>query len=75
MLKIWREELDCYPYMYDVSEIASNVKVSTPRYDDFLEALSSEGQASRTHMSPTGFKTDLPASRIKEIFLEVASRQ
>ncbi len=75
MLKVWREELDCNPYMYDVSEIASNVKVSTPRYDDFMEALSKEGAASRTHMSPTGFKTDLPVSRIKEIFSEVASRQ
>lgn len=72
MLKIWREELDSNPYMYDMSEVASNVKVSTPRYDEFMEALSKEGRSSPTHMSPTGFKTDVPVERIKEIFRAVA---
>ena len=32
------------------------------------------GKVSRTHMSPTGFKTDLPVERMKEIFLSVSQK-
>ena len=74
LLDIWREEIDSNPFMYDMSEVASNLKVSTPRYDTFMEEMARNGRVSRTHISPTGFKTELPVNRVKEIFLSVSGK-
>ncbi len=71
-LDLWREEIDSNPFMYDMSEVASNLKVSTPRYDTFLNELAKYGKVSRTHMSPTGFKTELPVEKVKEVFASVS---
>ena len=75
MLEIWRGEIDSNPFQYDMSEVASNLKVSTPRYDVFMEEMAKHGKVSRTHMSPTGFKTELPVETMKEIFLSVSRRE
>lgn len=71
-LEVWREEIDSNPYMYDMSEVASCLKVSTPRYDVFMDALAQCGRVSRTHISPTGFKTEVPLEKIKEVFAAVS---
>jgi len=58
-LELWRNELNV-PFFYDNDEIASLLKTSPRRMESVLEALNGAGRASRTHFSPTGFKTDLP---------------
>jgi tRNA (guanine26-N2/guanine27-N2)-dimethyltransferase len=68
MLSTWRQEIDDVPFMYDMSELSSMLKVSTPRFEDFLTALSEKGRVSRTHISPTTFKTDLPLETICAVF-------
>ncbi len=73
-LGIWREEIDSNPFVYDMSEVASNLKVSTPNYERFIEAMAERGRVSRTHLSPTGFKTELPLETVKEVFRSVSGR-
>lgn len=72
MLALWMEEIDEVPFMYDVSEFASHLKVMSPRYDTLMELLNREGLSSRTHISPTGFKSVLPVEDIKRIFVEAS---
>lgn len=72
MLEIWRNEIDSNPFQYDMSEVASHLKVSTPRYSDFMEEMARRGNVSPTHMSPTGFKTDLPLPEILDAFRTVS---
>lgn len=67
-LDIWRNELDSVPFLYDMSELSSFTKISPPRLEDFIDALNLHGHASKTHMSPTSFKTDLPASDVISIY-------
>jgi tRNA (guanine26-N2/guanine27-N2)-dimethyltransferase len=57
-LDIWREELDL-PHFYENDEMASLLKVSPARRDRLLEELAKMGPVSRTHYSPTSFKTPL----------------
>jgi tRNA (guanine26-N2/guanine27-N2)-dimethyltransferase len=68
MLDIWRNELDTVPYIYDVSELSSSTKLSPPPMDDLIESLNSIGNASRTHVSPTSFKTDLGLKDIVAVY-------
>ena len=72
MLDIWSEELDEVPFMYDVSEFSSHLKVPSPRYDTLLELLNKEGRSTRTHISPTGFKSVLSVDDIKRIFVQAS---
>ena len=74
VLEIWKEEVDSNPYQYDMSEVASHLKVSTPRYDTFMSELSKFGETSRTHMSPTAFKTEVPLEKILEVFSSVSDK-
>ena len=62
---LWREELDM-PYFYESNELSSMLKLSPPVLDGLLERLNRVGRASKTHFSPSGFKTDLP---LKELLL------
>lgn len=71
MLKIWREELDTEVFVYDMNELSSHLKLSPPRMDNMLEALNNHGKASRTHVSPTSFKTDLSLEDIFDVYREV----
>ncbi|MCL2607311.1 MAG: tRNA (guanine(26)-N(2))-dimethyltransferase [Methanomassiliicoccaceae archaeon] len=59
MLRTWKNELDAVPFIYDISELSSFLKISPPPIDDFVNALNGIGNASRTHVSPASFKTDL----------------
>lgn len=72
MLGIWRDEIDGIPVMYDMSEIASFLKVTTPRFDAFIERMNAHGRTTPTHISPTGFKTELSLKEIFDVFTEVS---
>lgn len=72
-LSLWNEELDTTPFLYDMSEVASALKVSTPKFEVLLEALNENGKTTKTHMSPTSFKTELSPEEVKSVFREVAS--
>ena len=67
-LKIWRNELDTVPFIYDVSELSSSLKLSPPPMDDLINSLNSIGNATRTHISPTSFKTDLGLKDIVAVY-------
>ena len=70
MLGLWKDELDTHPFLYEVSELSSALKTQTPRYDHLMEVLNSYGRTSRTHLSPTAFKTVLSPKEVKDAFLE-----
>ena len=57
-LGLWKEELDI-PYFYTLNEVASHLRMSPPRMDMALEKLREAGRASRTHITPEGFRTDV----------------
>jgi len=71
MLETWRNEFDNVPYIYDVSELSSHLKISPPPIEDLVNALSGIGNASRTHVSPTSFKTDLDLKDIISVYRDV----
>ncbi len=58
-LDLWREELDDQVFVYNIAEFSSRLKMSQPRIDDFVAFLNAHGRASRSHVSPTSFKTDI----------------
>jgi len=68
MLELWRNEIDTVPFIYDISELSSFLKISPPPIDDFVVALNSIGNASRTHVCPTSFKTDLDLKDIMAVY-------
>jgi len=64
---LWRlisaleDEAEAPPFFYTVEGIASLLKQSMPPLDHVIETLRREGYvASRTHFTPTGFKTNAP---------------
>ena len=67
-LNLWRNELDDQVFVYDMSELSSHVKMSPPRIDDFVGFLNEHGRASKTHVSPTSFKTDIPLDELLDLY-------
>lgn len=68
-IPVYREELDL-PFFYETAEFSSILGKSPPSLDRIIEKLRESGNASRTHISPTGFKTDLEFEEIKRIYSE-----
>lgn len=65
-LHLWKQELNI-PYFYETREIARVLK-TTPKINDIVEKLKQSGfSASKTHFSPTGFKTNAKFGEIIEI--------
>ncbi len=69
-LDLWRNELDDQVYVYDMSEMSSHLRMSPPRIDDFILMLNEHGRASKSHVSPTCFKTDIPLEELKVLYRE-----
>ncbi len=68
LLDLWLEEADSPPLFYDVNEIASLTKTHALPIRSIIGKLKENGfAASRTHFSPTGFKTDAKISDIKAL--------
>lgn len=57
---------------YDLHKVCKVLKKSAPSITDVLEKLQNEGYfASRTHIQPTGIKTNAPLEDIKKIVLSL----
>ncbi len=68
LLSLLEDETEAPPFFYTVEDITSRLKRSMPPLNHFLEVLRLEGFfASRTHFTPTGFKTDAPWESIQDI--------
>lgn len=62
------EEAAGPPTFYDVNLMAGLMKKSPPKIEKLISALRSHGYfASRTHFSPTGFRTDAPVEEITKV--------
>lgn len=72
-LELWRSEVDV-PFFYENDEISSLLGISPPRMDALLERLGAVGKVSRTHFSPTAFRTDLDLEDVLAAYREVARR-
>lgn len=70
ILETWKSELDI-PFFYDSDEISAILGISPPPLDAILEKLGERSNVSRTHFSPTGFKTDLDFDELLDSFLEL----
>jgi len=72
-LPIYAEEMES-PYFYETAELSHLLGGSPPRMREIIEALKEAGEATRTHFSPTGFKTDLEFEEIKQILLRLMKK-
>jgi tRNA (guanine26-N2/guanine27-N2)-dimethyltransferase len=48
------------------------LRTSPPELGRIIDRMAAEGKASRTHFSPTGFKTDLPLEDVRRLYLDDA---
>jgi tRNA (guanine26-N2/guanine27-N2)-dimethyltransferase len=66
--ELWIEEASMPPFFYDQNEIASLTKTQPFPLTDIIQRLEEQGfLASRTHFSPTGFKTDADINEISDL--------
>ena len=70
-LNTWRNELDI-PYFYENNELSSYLHSSPPDLERMLDRIRQNGKASRTHFSPSGFKTDLSLKELLALYPEVS---
>ena len=70
-LQLWKEELSV-PYFFENNELSSHLKRSPVRLASLMEEISHHGKVSRTHFSPTGFKTDLTYPDVANIYLNMS---
>ncbi len=69
LLELWKSEAEMPVCFHEAPEIASHLGISVPTMDKILTGLRDAGyRASRTHFSPTGFKTDAPVEDIFSVF-------
>jgi tRNA (guanine26-N2/guanine27-N2)-dimethyltransferase len=65
--KIHREAEIMTPF-YDLHELCSIMGIQVPKREKVIESIRDKGYpVSRTHFSPTGFRTDAPIGDIKDI--------
>ncbi len=71
-LELWREEqrVDA-PFFFDNDEIASKLRASPPPMSKLIDKLREAGEATRTHFSPTSFKTNLSYEEITRLVSEI----
>lgn len=69
LLVLLEEEADAPPFFYTTNDISSVLKVSPPPLQHLFDHLKEKGfLATRTHCTPTGFKTNAPLESITEVF-------
>lgn len=70
-LSLFDDELELATY-YDLSAIADQMGVRTPRINDVISKLNSVGRnASRTRLNPRALRTDAPQNEIRSILKEL----
>jgi tRNA (guanine26-N2/guanine27-N2)-dimethyltransferase len=68
-LDLLEEEADAPPFFYTVNDLSSLLKVSPPPMTHIFEQLKGKGfLVTRTHCTPTGFKTNAPLDVVTEVF-------
>lgn len=72
MLDLWSNELDEQTFLFDLSELSSFTKLSPPKIGDLVDALNQSGRTSKTHFSPSSFKTELSVKEVLAIYSEVS---
>jgi tRNA (guanine26-N2/guanine27-N2)-dimethyltransferase len=69
LLFLLEEEADAPPFFYTINDLSSLLKVSPPPMEYIFERLRNKGYVvTRTHCTPTGFKTNAPLGVITEVF-------
>jgi tRNA (guanine26-N2/guanine27-N2)-dimethyltransferase len=68
-LDLLEEEADAPPFFYTINDLSSLLKVSPPTMEHIIGQLKSKGfLVTRTHCTPTGFKTNAPLDIVTEVF-------
>lgn len=71
LLDLLEEEADAPAFFFTTDSLSSMLKLPSPKMKNIFEKLRSKGYVvTRTHFSPTGFKTHAPLDKIKEVFKE-----
>lgn len=74
LLETILHEIDV-PTYYDQHRVCKGLRATPTTIEILLEALRSAGfQASRTHFSGIGFRTDAPVNAVKKIILDLSPR-
>ena len=74
LLKRCYEESEGPATFYDLHKISKKLKISAPPLNKVLDRLKDEEYfASRTHIQPTGIKTDAALEKLEEIILNLTS--
>ncbi len=69
LLILLEEEADAPPFFYTTNDLSSLLKQSPPALNRLFDHLWNKGFViTRTHCTPTGFKTDAPLEIITEVF-------
>ena len=69
LLDLLEEEADAPAFFYTTDGLASALKKSPPKMETIFKKLRKNGyEVTRTHFSPTGFKTSAPKSEIEKMF-------
>ena len=73
MLEQMREEAALPSFFFELNTVAQELRAGPPPMAALIEALREAGfRASRTHFSPTGFRTDAPAEDLARLFRAAA---
>jgi tRNA (guanine26-N2/guanine27-N2)-dimethyltransferase len=66
LLEILSEEVKA-PFYHNIHKLAKNIKATPPKIEIILNRLREKGfEASRTHFSPVGVKTNAPIEEVKK---------
>lgn len=69
MLLPLKEEIGLPPFFFDLHEIAGKLVTHAPKTAEVVEKLKKEGfEASFTHYSPVGVRTDAPLEEINKLY-------
>ncbi len=68
-LELWKNEAEMPPFFYDTSVVGKHLKISPPPLKEVITVIRSAGyKATRTHFSPTAFKTDATTEVVLKAF-------
>ncbi len=71
-LTLWLMEAKAPPFFYESHSFGKNLKTNITKLDRIIEALRENGfVATKTSLSPQGFRTDAEGSEIAEIFKDL----
>lgn len=69
LLDLLEEEADAPVFFYTINDLSSYLKVSPPTMQRIMGHLKNKGYlVTRTHYTPTGFKTNAPLDVVTEVF-------